>query len=121
MYPDRRLYLEEAMEITKRLEKEELADFTASNEWLKKLKEIYGMREKRLWRSQGGFHNKSASLVLPITRVVPSLTYFATQDYEPRNILNLDELGLFFKVLLENKLMEKGKKVARNLNNVWLL
>ena len=78
-------------------------------------------RKKIVWRSQGGFYNKSTSLVLPITRVVPSHTYFATQDYEPRNILNLDELGLFFKVLLENKLMEKGKKVARNLNNVWLL
>ena len=67
-------------------------------------------RKKIVWRSQGGFYNKSTSLVLPITRVVPSHTYFATQDYEPRNILNLDELGLFFKVLLENKLMEKGKK-----------
>ena len=31
-------------------------------------------------------------------------------DYETRNILNLDELGLFFKVLTEKCLMEKRKK-----------
>ena len=29
------------------------------------------------------------------------------QDYEPRNILNLDELGLFFKALPEKSLIEK--------------
>ena len=32
------------------------------------------------------------------------------QDYEPRNILNLDELGLFFKALPEKGLAEKAKK-----------
>ena len=32
------------------------------------------------------------------------------QDSEPLNILNLDELGLFLKDLLERHLMEKGKK-----------
>ena len=48
MYPDGPLYLEEAMKITKGLEKEELADFIASNEWLKTWKQIYGMIEKRL-------------------------------------------------------------------------
>ena len=32
------------------------------------------------------------------------------QDYEPRNILNLDEFGLFFKVLPEKGLAEKVKK-----------
>ena len=32
------------------------------------------------------------------------------QDYEPRNILNLDELGLFFKALPEKGLAEKTKK-----------
>ena len=33
-----------------------------------------------------------------------------SQDYEPRNILNLDELGLFFKTLPEKGLAEKTKK-----------
>ena len=32
------------------------------------------------------------------------------QDYEPWNILNLDELGLFFKALPEKGLAEKTKK-----------
>ena len=31
-------------------------------------------------------------------------------DYGPRNILNLDKLGLFFKALPEKVLIEKGKK-----------
>ena len=31
------------------------------------------------------------------------------QDQEPRNILNLDKLQLFFKALAEKGLMEKGK------------
>ena len=38
------------MEIAKRLEKEELTDFTASNGWREKWKHIYGVREKRLCR-----------------------------------------------------------------------
>ena len=32
------------------------------------------------------------------------------QDNKPRNIINLDELGLFFKALPEKGLMEKEKK-----------
>ena len=45
------------------------------------------------------------------------------QGYEPQNLLNLDELGLFIKTLSEKGWMEKGKKskVAGNLNNLWLL
>ena len=35
------------------------------------------------------------------------------QDNEPRNIINLDELGLFFKALPEKGLMEKEKKNQR--------
>ena len=33
------------------------------------------------------------------------------QDYEPRNILNLDKLELFFKALPGKGLMKKGKKI----------
>ena len=33
-----------------------------------------------------------------------------SQEYEPQNILNLDELGLFFKTLPEKGLAEKKSK-----------
>ena len=33
------------------------------------------------------------------------------QGYEPQNVLNLDELGLFIKTLSEKGWMEKGKKI----------
>ena len=45
-YPEGPLLREEAMEIAKRLEKEELTDFTASNGWLEKWKQIWAMTEK---------------------------------------------------------------------------
>ena len=32
------------------------------------------------------------------------------KDYEPRNILNLVKLGVFFKILSEKSLAEKMKK-----------
>ena len=39
---------EQVTEIKKRLDKEELNDLTASNEWLKSWKKTYGVRERRL-------------------------------------------------------------------------
>ena len=32
------------------------------------------------------------------------------KDYSPENIINMDELGLFFKALPTKGLVEKGKK-----------
>ena len=43
LYPDGLILQEEAMEIVKRLEREELTDFTASNGWLDKWKQIYNL------------------------------------------------------------------------------
>ena len=39
------LLQEEAMEIAKRLEKEELTDFVASNGWSEKWKQTYGKKD----------------------------------------------------------------------------
>ena len=92
------------MEIAKRLEKEELTDFTASNRWLEKWKQMYGVREKRLCRETG---EVCTTTVQAWIERLPELC----QDYEPQNILNLDKAGLFFKALPEKGLMEKGKKI----------
>ena len=49
VYPEGSLLQEEAIEIAKQLEKKGLTDFTASNGWLGKWKQIYGVTEKRLY------------------------------------------------------------------------
>ena len=48
LYPDGPMQQEEATEIRKRLEKEDLIEFTASNRWLKSWKKRHGIREARL-------------------------------------------------------------------------
>ena len=47
MYPDGPLLQKEALKIAKRLEKEELTDYIASNGWLERWKQIYAVREKK--------------------------------------------------------------------------
>ena len=61
-----------------------------------------GEGEKIVWRSRRGFHKTVQAWI----ERLPELS----QGYEPRNILNFDELGLFFKALLEKGLAEKTKK-----------
>ena len=103
LYPDGSLLQEEAMEIKRRLNKEEFPGFTASNGWLDSWKQTYGVREKRLC---GEANEVSTTTIQAWIERLPELC----QKYEPRNILNLDELGLFFKVLPEKGLAEKTKK-----------
>ena len=61
------------------------------------------MREKRLCGEAG---KVSTTTLQAWTDQLPELF----QDCEPQNILNLDELGLFFNALPEKGLMEKRKK-----------
>ena len=46
IYPDEVLLQEEPIEIEKRLDKEELNEFEASNGWLESWKKTYSVREK---------------------------------------------------------------------------
>ena len=48
IYPDGSLLQEEAIEIKRILNKDELNDFITSNAWLESWKKTYGVREKRL-------------------------------------------------------------------------
>ena len=61
------------------------------------------MREKRL---RGEADEVSITTIQSWIERLPELC----QDYEPRNILKLDETGLFFKALPEKGLAEKTKK-----------
>ena len=92
MYADGPLLQEEALGIAKRLGKEELTDFTASNGWLEKWKQIYDVREKRLC----GEADEIATITVQASiERLPELC----QDYKPRNMLNLGQLVLLFKAL----------------------
>ena len=112
--PDSLLYQEEATQIVRWLEKEELTDCTASNGWLEKWKHIYRVREKRL---TGEADEAFTTTVQAWIERLPKLC----QNCKPRSILNLDELGLFFKALSEKGLMEKGKKTRSLLLLMVLL
>ena len=85
VYPDEPLLQEEAMEIKRRLDKEEFTGFTASNGWLDSWKQTYGMREKPLC---GEADEVSTTTIQAWIERLPELC----QGYEPRNLLNLDEL-----------------------------
>ena len=91
------------MEIKRRVEKEEFAGFTASNGWLDSWKQTYGVREKRLC---GEAHEISTTTIQAWIERLPELC----QDYEPKNMLNLDELGQLFKALPEKGLAKRTKK-----------
>ena len=94
------------------MNKEELNDFRASNGWLESWKKTYGVWEKR--SSRKADHVFSATIKAWIERLTE-----LSQEYEPQNILNLDELGLFFKTLPEKGLAEKKSKDWKNRNNEW--
>ena len=83
--------------------KENLLVFTASNGWLDSSKQTYGVREKRLCGEADEVYTITIEAWI---EQLPELS----QDYEPGNILNLDELGLFFKALSEKGPAEKTKK-----------
>ena len=87
----------EAMLIKERLNKDELATFTASNGWLEKFKQTYGLRETRI---TGEADDMQKMIIQSWIESLPELTL----GYELRNIWNMDELGLFYrkKALLKN-------------------
>ena len=112
--PDGPMLKEEAMLIKERLNKDELATFTASNGWLEKFKQTYGLRETRI---TGEVDDILKMTFQSWIERLPELT----SGYDLRNIWNMDELGFFFKALLEKDLLEKlrrckvGKKSKQRL------
>ena len=92
-----------AMLIKERLNKDELATSTASNGWLEKFKQTYGLRETRI---TGEADSIPKITIQSWIEGKPELT----SGYESRNIWNMDEVALFFKALPEKDLVEKSRK-----------
>ena len=78
VYPEGLLLQERTMEVAKRLEQEELTDFTASNGWLGKWRQTFGVREKRL---RGEADEVSTKTVQFWIERLPELC----QDYTTKN------------------------------------
>lgn len=83
----------------------ELEDFTASNGWLESFRIAYGIRETTTTIS-GEAGDVNITTVKAWMERLPEIS----AGYTPDNILNMDELGLFFKTLPNKGLVQKGKK-----------
>ena len=113
VFPDGPKLKEEAMLIKERLNKNELTMLTASNGWLEKFKQMYGLRETRI---TGQADDIPKMIIQSRIEYLPDLT----SGYKLRNICNMDERGLFFKVLPEKALLtnQEDVKGVKILNNV---
>ena len=85
IYPDEVLLQEEPIEIEKRLDKEELNEFEASNGWLESWKKTYSVQEK-------GYVGEADDVSTTTFEVWIDRLQEVRQGCEPQNILNLDEL-----------------------------
>ena len=114
MFPDGRMLKDEAMLIKERLNKDELATLTASNGWLEKFKQTYGLRETMITGEADDIPKMTIQSWIERLSVL-------TSGYKVRNIRNMDKLGLFFKAVPEKGLVEKlrrckgGKKSKQRL------
>ena len=92
----------EALKIKESLKDSLLDSFSASNGWLDKWKAAYGFRETCII---GKPDDVSIPTVKSWIERIPELV----RGYTLEDIWNMDELGLFFKLLSDKGLIEKGK------------
>ena len=102
VYPFGSMLQEEALKIKESLNDSSLNSFTASNGWLDKWKSCYGIRETRI---TGEADDVSVSTVRSWIERLPELV----KGYKLEDVWNMDELGLFFKLLPDKGLIEKTK------------
>ena len=102
--------LQEVLKIKESLNDSSLDSFTASSGWLEKWKSCYGIRETRI---TGEADDVSVSTVRSWIERLPELV----KGYKLEDVWNMDELGLFFKLLPDKRLIEKKnlKKVERKV------
>ena len=91
------------MNIKEQLADESLNDFCASNGWLEKWKQIYGIRNRVI--------SGEASDV-PVETVDAWLERIQelVRGYAPKDIWNMDETGVFFQALPNRGLADVRKK-----------
>ena len=102
IYPFGSMLQEESLKIKESLNDSSLDSFTASNGWLEKWKSCYGIRETRI---TGEADDVSVSTVRSWIERLPELV----KGYKLEDVWNMDELGLFFKLLPDKGLIEKTK------------
>ena len=102
MFPDGPMLQEEAMLVKERLNKDELALSTASNGWLEKFKQTYGIHQTRITDEADDIPKMT---IQSWTERLPELT----SGYKLTNIWNMDELGLFFTALSESLAEKSGR------------
>ena len=81
----------------------EFSEFSASDGWLQKWKHSFGVKERMLVNEADIIPEFTIS---PWIERLPELI----KEYEMKNILNVDELGLFLKALPDEPLVEKSRK-----------
>ena len=96
MFSDVSMLKEEAMLIKEILNKDELALSTASNGWLEKFKQTYGLHQTRITDEADEIPKMT---IQSSTERLPELN----SGQKLTNIWNMDELGLFFTALPEKK------------------
>lgn len=83
-----------------------LKDFSASNGWIERFKERHGLKFKKIC-------GEAASVDQTIvTDWKNSLLKDVLQRYDPKDVYNLDETGLFFRLLPEKTLCFKNESCS---------
>ena len=107
LYPTGALIQVEALKIKERMVEavEELDGFHTSNRWLESFRMSYKVWQTTTKRA-GEADDASITTVKALMEKLPELI----KGYLPEDILNMDELGLFFKTLPQKGLAENGTK-----------
>lgn len=79
-----------------------IENFTASNGWISRFKERYGLKFKKLCGESASCDD---GVIQDWFSKLPTLI----QGYDPRDIYNADETGLFYKCLPDHTLALKGE------------
>lgn len=96
------ILMEQAKELALKLEIDE--EFVASSGWLHKFKKRNGISQKMISGESAAVNDETVDVWKKQT--LPALI----QGYEPRNVFNADETGLFYKLLLDRTLAMRDDK-----------
>jgi hypothetical protein len=99
IHVDGNILREKAKKIAARLN---IENFAASNGWITQFKERHGLVYKMLASKSAAVDTETTELWL---KRLPTLL----EGYEPRDIYNVDETGLFCNILLDRTLALKGE------------
>ena len=93
---------EEALIIAKQLG-EDAANFTASNGWLDRWKKRYNIIHMNVAGEEGDVSEETMTSWDERAREL-------VRGYQPKDVWNMDETGLFWRAFPEKSLSEKGKR-----------